>query len=251
MKDNFANALFDLSGHHALVTGASSGLGRHFALTLAKAGAAVAVGARRADKLAELVDEITATGGTAVAVNLDVGQRASVIAALDEASDKLGPLDLIVNNAGVTATRRVLDYTDDDWSTVMKTNLDGSWLVAQEAARRLVAAQRPGSIINISSIYASRVSPGVVPYTVSKAGVKHLTKVLALELARFGIRVNAIAPGYIATDLNRDFLASDAGQRLRSRVPSQRFGEQHELDGALLLLASKAGAYISGTATVV
>src|SRR3546814_4646712 len=107
---------------------ASSGLGRHFALTLAKAGAAVAVGGRRADKLAELVDEITATGGTAVAVNLDVGQRASVIAALDEASDKLGPLDLIVNNAGVTATRRVLDYTDDDWSTVMKTNLDGSWL---------------------------------------------------------------------------------------------------------------------------
>lgn len=247
MKDHFADRLFDLSGHHALVTGASGGLGRHFALTLARAGAAVAVGARRTDKLAELVTEITAAGGRAIAVKLDVGQRDSVIAALDEASEKLGTLDIIVNNAGVTATKRVLEYTDADWSSVINTNLDGSWIVAQEAAKRLVAAKLGGNIINISSIYASRVSPGVVPYTVSKAAVKQLTKVLALEFARFGIRVNAIAPGYIATDLNRDFLASDAGQRLRARVPAQRFGDETELDGALLLLASKAGAYISGT----
>jgi len=251
MQAHFADQLFDLGGHAALVTGASGGLGRHFALTLARAGAAVAVAARRADKLAELVAEITAFGGRAVAVNMDVASRDSISAALDAAGAQLGTLDIIVNNAGVTATKRVLEYSDDDWNAVMDTNLRGAWIVAQEAAKRLVDAKKNGSIVNISSIYASRVSPGVVPYTVSKAGVKHLTKVLALEFARFGIRVNAIAPGYIATDLNRDFLASDAGQRLRARVPAQRFGEEHELDGALLLLASNAGAYISGSEIVV
>jgi NAD(P)-dependent dehydrogenase (short-subunit alcohol dehydrogenase family) len=246
MNAGLADELFDLSGHTAFVTGASGGLGRHFALVLAQAGAAVAVGARRADKLAELVEEIQAAGGRAAAVSLDVGSRRSIQAALNAAAGKLGTPDIIVNNAGVTATRRVLEYSDEDWDSVMATNLRGAWIVAQEAAKRLVAAGQPGSIINISSIYASRVSPGVVPYTVSKAGVKQLTRVLALEFARFGIRVNAIAPGYIATDLNRDFLASEAGQRLRARVPAQRFGEIHELDGTLLLLASKAGAYISG-----
>jgi NAD(P)-dependent dehydrogenase (short-subunit alcohol dehydrogenase family) len=251
MNAYFAQQLFDLSGHTAFVTGASSGLGRHFALVLAKAGAAVAVGARRADRLASLIDEITAIGGRAIAVNLDVGSRDSVVTALDATTTTLGVADIIVNNAGVTATKRVLEYSDEDWDAVLDTNLRGAWIVAQEAAKRLVAAKQPGNIVNISSIYSSRVSPGVLPYTVSKAGVKHLTKALALEFARFGIRVNAIAPGYIATDLNRDFLASEAGQRLRMRVPAQRFGEQHELDGALLLLASKAGAYISGTEIVV
>lgn len=251
MQAHFADQLFDLSGHAALVTGASGGLGRHFALTLARAGAAVAVGARRADKLAELVAEIQGFGGRAVAVNMDVASRDSIVAALDQAASEIGTLDIIVNNAGVTATKRVLEYNDADWNAVMDTNLRGSWIVAQEAARRLVAANKTGSIINISSIYSSRVSPGVVPYTVSKAGVKHLTKVLALEFAKFGVRVNAIAPGYIATDLNRDFLASEAGQRLRARVPTQRFGEEHELDGALLLLASKAGSYINGAEIVV
>ncbi|MFT3754420.1 MAG: SDR family oxidoreductase [Pseudoxanthomonas sp.] len=251
VNGNFAAGLFDLRGRNALVTGASGGLGRHFALVLAKAGASVAVGARRADKLAELVEEISAAGGHAVAVGMDVSSRDSIAAALDEAAGELGTLDVIVNNAGVTATKRVLDYTDEDWDAVMDTNLRGAWIVAQEAAKRLSAANQPGSIINISSIYSSRVSPGLVPYTVSKAGVKQLTRVLALEFAKFGIRVNAIAPGYIATDLNRDFLASDAGQRLRGRVPVQRFGEEHELDGALLLLASKAGAYINGSEIVV
>ena len=154
---------------------------------------------------------------------------------------------MIVNNAGLAVSRPLLSRTEADWDSVLDTNLKGAWLVAQEGARRLVAAKRGGSIVNIASITGERVAGAVAPYCTSKAGVMHLTRAMALELARHGIRVNALAPGYVQTELNRDFLASEAGERLRARIPQRRFGRADELDGPLLLLASDAGAYLTGS----
>lgn len=239
--------MFRVDGKRALVTGASSGLGRRFALTLAAAGAQVIVVARRADKLAGLVDEIVAAGGKAHAASLDVTDAKSIVACFDEIERTSGGApDVVVNNAGVTVTKPVLKQTEEDWDAVVGTNLKGGWMVAQEAARRLVAAGRPGSIINIASILGERVAGGVAPYAVSKAGLVQATKVLALELARYDIRVNAIMPGYVVTDLNREFLASEAGEKLRARIPSRRFGQLDHLDGPLLLLASDAGRHMTG-----
>lgn len=242
---------FRLDGHLALVTGASSGLGRHFALTLAHAGADVIVAARRVDKLAQLVDEIRKTGVKAQAVSLDVTDGASVTAAFDAIAALGKAADIIVNNAGVTVSKPMLEQTEADWDHVVDTNLRGSWLVAQEAARRLIAAGAGGSIINVASILGERVASHVAPYCASKAGLIQATKAAALELARYGIRVNAILPGYIVTDLNRDFLASEAGERLRMRVPTRRFGEPAHLDGPLLLLASAAGSHMTGATLAV
>ena len=241
------NDLFALQGRTALVTGASSGLGRHFAKTLSGAGATILAAARREDALAHTVADIEATGGVAHAIVLDVTDADSVRACFDRAADLGIVPDLIVNNAGVARGGRVLEQDEGDWDTVLDTNLKGAWLVAQEGARRLVAAERPGSIVNIASITGIRPAGGVAPYATSKAGLIHLTKVLALELARYSIRVNALAPGYVQTDMNEDFLASDAGERLRQRVPQRRFGRLEDLDGPLLLLASDAGAYMTGS----
>jgi NAD(P)-dependent dehydrogenase (short-subunit alcohol dehydrogenase family) len=238
---------FGLKGRRALVTGASSGLGRHFAASLADAGATVIVAARSVGKLADLVGEIEGRGGKAQAVPMDVTDPASVNSGFDAIEAGGGVADVIVNNAGLAVSRPVLEQTEADWDSVLDTNLKGAWLVAQEAARRLVAAQRAGSIINIASITGERVAGGVVPYCTSKAGVIHLTRAMALELARHRVRVNALAPGYVQTELNRDFLASEAGERLKSRIPQRRFGMPEELDGPLLLLASDAGAYITGS----
>lgn len=238
---------FQLKGHRALVTGASSGLGRHFALSLAQAGAVVVVAARSVDKLGATVTEIKAAGGEAFAVRLDVTDAASVRAGFDELAAQGGVADVIINNAGVAVSRPLLQQTESDWDAVVDTNLKGAWLVAQEGARRLVDAKLPGAIINIASITGERVAGGVAPYCASKAGVIHLTRAMALELARHGIRVNALAPGYVQTELNRDFLASEAGERLKARIPQRRFGLPEELDGALLLLASDAGAYMTGS----
>ena len=238
---------FGLQGRRALVTGASSGLGRHFALSLAQAGAVVIVAARSVDKLAQTVAEIKAAGGEAFAVRLDVTDPASVKSGFDQIGAAGGVADVIVNNAGMAVSRPLLEQTESDWDTVLDTNLKGAWLVAQEGARRLVAAKLPGSIINIASITGERVAGGVAPYCTSKAGVMHLTRAMALELARHGIRVNALAPGYVQTELNRDFLVSEAGEKLKSRIPQRRFGLPEELDGPLLLLASDAGAYITGS----
>jgi NAD(P)-dependent dehydrogenase (short-subunit alcohol dehydrogenase family) len=243
------NALerFTLKGRRALVTGASSGLGKHFAFSLAQAGATVIVAARSAGKLTETVAEIKGAGGAAFAVTMDVTDLASVKSGFDQIEAAGGVADVIVNNAGLAVSRPLLEQTEADWDSVVGTNLKGAWLVAQEAARRLVAAKRPGSIVNIASITGERVAGGVAPYCTSKAGVMHLTRAMALELARHGVRVNALAPGYVQTELNRDFLVSEPGQRLMSRIPQRRFGLPEELDGPLLLLASEAGAYITGS----
>ena len=241
---------FRLVGQLALVTGASSGLGQHFAQVLAQAGARVALAARRVDKLQSLVEDIQRSGGEAMAVALDVGDAASVRACFD-ALAPFGVPGIVVNNAGVTVTKAALEQTEDDYDQVLDTNLKGCWLVATEAARRMVAAGQGGSIVNVASILGERVAGGVAPYAISKAGVVQATKALALELARHKIRVNALLPGYVVTDLNREFLASEAGEKLRARIPSRRFNELEDLDGPLLLLASAAGAGMSGASVAV
>ena len=241
---------FSLRGHTALVTGASSGLGRHFAKTLADAGANVLVAARRVDRLEALVAELTASGWSAEAMEIDVTRAASVRTAFSLMADNGLLPDVIINNAGTTRFKSALEQTPEDWDSVLRTNLTGAWLVATEAARRLIEAGKPGSVVNIASILAVRVGGGVASYCASKAGLVHLTQALGLEWARHGIRVNAIAPGYIATDLNRDFLESEAGQKMRLRIPQRRFGTPQDLDGPLLLLASDAGRYITGTLVV-
>jgi NAD(P)-dependent dehydrogenase (short-subunit alcohol dehydrogenase family) len=242
---------FSLSGHTALVTGASSGLGRHFAGVLARAGARVVVGARRMERLETLAGEIRAAGGQALPVSLDVTDRGSVAAAFDAAEKTFGPVTILINNAGVPANTFFTKLSERDWREVLDVNLDGVFRVGQEAARRMIAAGQGGSIINIASVLGLGVLKAVAPYAASKAAVIQLTKAMALELSRERIRVNALAPGYVSTELNDAFLASEAGRRLLSRVPQGRAARPEELDGPLLLLASDAGSYMTGSVLVV
>lgn len=242
-----ATDLLSLEGKAALVTGASSGLGWHFAQVLARAGAKVALAARRLDRLEKLKAEIREMGGQAVAVTLDVTDRGSVTRAFDAAEATLGPVTILVNNAGVPAGSYFLKMSEEDWRGVMAVNLDGVFRVGQEAARRMVEKRAGGSIINIASILGFRVIKSLSSYAASKAAVVSLTKSMALELARDNIRVNALAPGYFSTEFNDAFLASEAGKRLLSRVPMGRAGRLEELDGPLLLLASDAGAFMTGS----
>jgi len=244
--------LFELPGKTAIVTGASGGLGASFARALAKAGARVVLAARRLEKLEALAAEIEAAGGEALAVEMDVTDPASVEAAFATVQDTLGtPADIIVNNSGISRDNWFTRMTEEDWRAVMNTNLDGVWRVAKAGANALMEAGKPGSIINIASITALRPQHTIAAYAASKAAVDHLTRVMALESARYGIRVNAIAPGYFKTDINDEFLDSDAGESMRKRVPMRRFGKHEELAGALLLLASDAGSYMTGSTIVV
>ncbi len=242
--------LFRLDGSCALVTGASGSLGRHFADVLARAGAAVVVASRRLDRLETIAAGIRAAGGEAMAVALDVTDAGSIGAAFAAAEASLGPVTVVVNNAGLTVSKPLLEHDEADWDKVMDTNLKGAWLVAQEAARRMTASGG-GNIINIASILGLRVAGAVPVYSASKAGLIHLTRAMALDLARYEIRVNALAPGYIETDINRDFFAGEAGRRLIKRIPQRRLGQLEDLDGALLYLASDASRYVTGSVVAV
>jgi len=236
-----------LNGRTALVTGASRGLGRYFANALARAGAAVVVTARRLESVQPVSDEICGAGGNAVAVSMDVGDSSSVTAAVAEVVRQFGKLDILINNAGVTVTKPFLEVTETEWDRVVDTDLKGVFLVGQAAANVMKAQESGGAIVNIASILGLRVAGQIAAYIASKAGVVHLTKAMALELARYNIRVNALCPGYIETDLNRDFFASDLGKKLINRIPQRRIGQLAELEGPLLLMCSDAGSYMTGT----
>ncbi|MEY3980136.1 MAG: hypothetical protein RLZZ375_1565 [Pseudomonadota bacterium] len=236
-----------LDGKRVLVTGASSGFGAYFAQLLASAGAEVVLAARRTDKLQSLADSLRAQGAKVSAVAMDVSSKERVY----DGFEQTGPCDIVINNAGITVTRALLDQTEEDWDSVIDTNLKGGWLVATEAARRLRDAKRGGSIVNIGSVLGERVAAGVAPYAISKAGVVQATKVMALELARYQIRVNALLPGYVVTDLNRDFLESEPGQKLRMRIPTREFVQMADLNAPLLMLVSDAGAGLTGACIAV
>ncbi len=246
-----AAEMFSLSGRVALVTGASSGLGRQFAKALADNGAAVALVARRADRLLDLQATIEAAGGHAVAIEADVTDRAAMARAFDAAEKAFGTVTILVNNAGIAHAGRAVDMPAEEWRKVLATNLDAVFFNAQEAARRMLAAKKPGSIVNIASVLGFGVAKGVVAYATAKAGVVQVTKALAVELAFKGIRVNAIAPGWFVTEINDSYLESEAGAAIKRDIPMGRFGNEGDLDGALLLLTSDAGAYITGATIVV
>jgi len=243
--------IFSLAQKTALVTGASSGLGRHFSRVLARAGARVALAARRLDLLQQLKAEIEADGGKAAAVAMDVTDARSVASGFAAAEAALGPIAILINNAGIPSGAFFLEMSEKEWRDVMSVNVDGVFRVGQEGARRMVAHGGGGSIIIIASMLSFGVSKSLSAYAASKAAVASLTRSMALELARDKIRVNALAPGYVDTALNEAFLAGAAGQRLIARVPMRRAGKLEELDGPLLLLASDAGAYMTGSIVVV
>jgi 3-oxoacyl-[acyl-carrier protein] reductase len=246
-----ADELFNISGQVALVTGASSGLGLRFAEVLAQNGAAVVLVARRKDRLVALKARIEDSGGRALAVEADVIDRGAMASAFEQAEQAFGCVTILVNNAGIAPAARALELSAEEWRRVLATNLDAVFFWAQEAARRMLAAGQRGSIVNIASVLGFGVAKGTATYAVSKAGVIQLTKALALELAFKGVRVNAIAPGWIVTDINREFLMSDEGAAISREIPVGRFGQERDLDGALLLLVSEAGRFIAGTTIVV
>jgi len=245
-----ASEMFDLTGRVALVTGASSGLGVRFAEVLAANGAMVVLVARRADRLDALKKKIEAAGGQAIAAEADVLDRKAMERAFDAAEKAFGTVTILVNNAGVTHADRVAEMSEETWRHVTGTNLDAVLYWAQEAARRMIAAKKQGAIVNIASILGYGVSKGVAAYSVAKAGVVQLTRALAVELSFKGVRVNAIAPGFVVTEINEDYLTGKGAEMTR-HIPVGRFGETRDLDGALLLLCSDAGRFMAGATVTV
>ena len=244
--------LFSLKSRVALVTGASSGLGIQFAKALAENGAAVALVARRADRLLDLQQSIEAAGGRALAIEADVTDRAAMARTFDAAEEAFGTVTILVNNAGIAQSpRRAIEVSEEEWRKVLGVDLDAVFYNAQEAARRMLAAEQRGSIVNISSVLGFGVAKGTAAYAVAKAAVIQTTKALAVELAFKGVRVNAIAPGWFVTEINDSYLMSEAGAAIKRDIPMGRFGNPGDLDGALLLLASEAGSYITGATIVV
>ncbi|MGH6671259.1 MAG: SDR family NAD(P)-dependent oxidoreductase [Xanthobacteraceae bacterium] len=243
-------SIFDLSGRVALITGASSGLGVRFAEILAENGASVVLVARRADRLAAVKARIEQAAGRAIVAQADVRDRAAMQAAFDAGERAFGTVTILVNNAGVAHAGRAIELTQEEWRRVLSTDLDAVFYWSQEAARRMLAADTGGAIVNIASVLGLGVDKGVAAYATAKAGVIQLTKALALEFAFKGVRVNAIAPGWIVTELNRDYLESERGKALSREIPIGRFGRERDLDGPLLLLVSDAGRFVTG-ATIV
>jgi 3-oxoacyl-[acyl-carrier protein] reductase len=243
--------LFDVSKEIVLITGASQGLGRQFARVLSAHGAAVALAARQTAKLKSLEDEIKAKGGRAAAVAMDVTDTASIAGAIDAAEAVLGPVTVLINNAGIAVEKPAVEQTEEDWDAVIGANLKGAYFTATEIARRMIARKQDGNIVNIASVLGFGVMKFLSPYTISKAGIVQATKVMALELAGSRIRVNALAPGYIDTEMNHDFWATPAGEKLTKRIPQRRVGRESDLDGAILLLASNASRYMTGSVVTV
>ncbi|WP_431016498.1 SDR family NAD(P)-dependent oxidoreductase [Bradyrhizobium pachyrhizi] len=243
--------LFDVSKEIILITGASQGLGRQFARVLAAHGAAVVLAARQTAKLKSLEEEIKARGGRAAAVQMDVADISGIAKALDAAEAALGPITVLINNAGVAIEKLSTEQTEADWDAVISANLKGAYFLATELARRMMARKQPGNIINVASVLGQGVLKAVSPYAISKAGMIQGTKAMALELAGNNIRVNALAPGYIDTEMNHDFWSTPAGERLAKRIPQRRVGAESDLDGAIMLLASNASRYMTGTVVTV
>ena len=243
-----AQQLFDLTGEVAMVTGASSGLGRRFAEVLAAQGAKVIAAARRTDRLADL----TRGRANMQALALDVTATEAIEPALDQAEQIFGPVTLLVNNAGIAGGGRIIDTAEENWAAVQRTNVDSVWHLSRAVAKRLIARQSPGAIINIASVVAEKLGVSSASYAISKAAVLHMTKAQALEWARHGIRVNAICPGYIHSEMTDAFLDSPAGQEMIRRVPQRRAGDPADLDGALLMLASRrASGFMTGASLLV
>jgi len=245
------DAKLDVSGKRVLVTGASSGLGESFAQTLALAGAKVAVAARRIERLDALRERLADAEHELVVTRLDVTDGESVSSAIGQVEDTMGGIDVLVNNSGVASTVRAEQMTEEDFDWVIDTNLKGAWRVAQRVGRGMIESKLSGSIINIESILSYRVSSGLLAYAASKAGLQQVTRTLALEWARYNVRVNGIAPGYIETAINREFFQSEAGQRVIKKIPQRRIGKPADLDGVLLLLASDASTFMTGSTLVV
>ncbi|MCP1975301.1 SDR family NAD(P)-dependent oxidoreductase [Bradyrhizobium elkanii] len=243
--------LFDVSKEIILITGASQGLGRQFARVLAAHGAAVVLAARQTGKLKGLEEEIKARGGRAAAVQMDVADISGIAKALDAAEAALGPITVLINNAGIAIEKLSTEQTEADWDAVIGANLKGAYFLATELARRMMARKQPGNIINVASVLGQGVLKAVSPYAISKAGMIQGTKAMALELAGNNIRVNALAPGYIDTEMNHDFWSTPAGERLAKRIPQRRVGAESDLDGAIMLLASNASRYMTGTVVTV
>lgn len=240
-----------LVGQTVLVTGASSGLGAHFASVLAAHGARVVLASRRVEALEKTAFGIRAAGGAADVVALDVRSPESVDAAIARAVELAGPIHMLVNNSGVAITARFADQSEEDWQFVIDTNLSGVFRVAQRVVRTMIAGGVAGRIVNVGSIVG--IAPGVslTAYAASKAGVLHLTRTMAVELARKGIRVNALAPGYFGTEMNDGFFETEAGKAMIDRVPMRRLGQLHELDAPLLFLASNASSFVTGAVLTV
>jgi len=238
--------MFDVTGHVALVTGGGSGIGKHFAGALARNGASVLVAGRRRERLEQTAEAIRSEGHRAFAVEMDVAREASVVAAIDAAERAAGLIDILINNAGMAGTHSAAETPEHEWDAIVDTNLKGAWLCAREVARRLIAQGKRGSIINVASILGLVTQKGTAPYSASKAALVHLTRVLASEWVRHGIRVNALAPGYIMTDMAQAFFATPRGAKVIQLIPQRRVGTVDELTAPMLLLASDASSYMTG-----
>ncbi|HKO70093.1 MAG TPA: SDR family oxidoreductase [Bradyrhizobium sp.] len=243
--------LFDVSKEIILITGASQGLGRQFARVLSRHGAAVVLAARQTAKLKSLEQEIVRQGGRAVAVQMDVTDTATIGKAIDRAEASLGPVTVLINNAGIAIEKLSVDQTEADWDSVINANLKGAYFTATEIAQRMIARKQQGNIVNIASVLGLGVMKFLSPYTISKAGIIQATKAMALELAGNRIRVNALAPGYIDTEMNHAFWSTPSGEKLAKRIPQRRVGAESDLDGAIMLLASSASRYMTGSVITV